>query len=239
MSQPRTAGFTLVELLISLAILGVMLAALTSVEFSTLKGSSELTSQADQVRSLQDLSGYLGDRLRAARDVSTTTTTVNGVPCTLTPASNDTPCFALLVAEARQQGTTVQYVPNTYLYLVYRLIPRSQLAAADKAPDSWADINTFAVVESRFVVCQPDPSITTIPACTAPPTALPTSFSTGAPNVLMDYATLDASSGSVTPFAYSASGQFTLLLRQKRLVSGSVKYSPWNAPVQLVVQRRN
>lgn len=238
MIRPRTAGFTLVELLISLAILGVMLAALTSVEFSTIKGSSELTVQADQVRALQDLSGYLGDRLRAARDVSTSTT-VNGVPCTLTPASGDTPCFALLVAEARQQGTAVQYDPNTYLYLVYRLVPRSQLSMADKTANSWADSNTFAVVESRFVVCQPDPSITTIPACSTPPTSLPTSFSTGAPNVLMDYATLDATSGSLTPFAYDPSGQFTLLLRQKRLVRGSVKYTPSNAPLQLVVQRRN
>ena len=234
----RTAGFTLVELLTSLAILGIMLAALTSVEFSTMKASSELTVQADQVRSLQDLSGYLGDRLRASRDVSTSTT-VNGAPCTLTPASGDTPCFALLVAEARQVGTTVQYDPNTYLYLAYRLVPRSQLTTADKGADSWADSNTFAVVESRSVVCQPDPAITTIPPCTTPPSSLPANFNTSTPNVLMDYGTLDATSGSFAPFAYSATGQFTLLLRQKRLVRGSVKYSPSSAPLQLVVQRRN
>ena len=108
----------------------------------------------NRLRNLQDTVGYLGDRLRVARDLRTNLT-VDGVSCTLTPACGAAPCFAVVVTEAQQVGTAEQYDANTALYLVYRLIPRSQLTGLDKTPDSWADSNTLALVESRVVVCSP------------------------------------------------------------------------------------
>ncbi|GGL79255.1 hypothetical protein GCM10010840_16400 [Deinococcus aerolatus] len=246
MKHQRQAGFTLIELLVAMGLLGILLLALNSVESLTTTSSVKLTGQANRLRSLQDSVGYVGDRVRVARDLRTSVT-VDGVSCTLTPAMGAYPCFAMLVTEAQQLGKVDQYDANTSLYLVYRFIPRSQLVAADKAPDSWADTNTLALVESRTVVCSPNPpALPCTRANPAPsgsvtmPDAVPASLNTSATNVIMDYGTLEGSGGSFTPFNYdSATGALKLAFRQKQLERGAVQYSPGGGPLEVTVQRRN
>lgn len=243
MNHQRQSGFTLVELLVAMGLLGIVLMALNSVESLTMKSSVQLTGQANRLRNLQDSIGYVGDRVRVARALRTSLT-VDGVGCALTPAMGAYPCFAVLVTEAQQLGTVEQYDANTFLYLVYRFIPRSQLIAADKAPDSWADSSTLALIESRAVVCSPNPpALPCTRANPAPsgsvtmPETVPANLTTSATNVVMDYATLD---GGFTPFEYDpASGVLKLAFRQKGLERGTVQYSPGGGPLTVTVQRRN
>lgn len=253
MNAPRQA-FTLIELLVAMAIFGLMIAALVSLEATTVAGADTVIGQANRTRSLQEASTYLASRLRAAKQVSTSLS-VNGQTCSLTPPAGSLPCFAVLVSEARPVGGSAPYQDNAYSYLVFRLIPRSALATADKAPNSWADANTLALTQSQVVVCEPvsSPCTTDAPA-TAPnvtiPAAIPASLSITPGSVathtldqvVADMATLDLTPGSGTfaPFAYTASSrQFTLQFRQKTSERGRVRYTPAGESYRLSIQRRN
>lgn len=250
----RLQAFTLVELLVAMAIFGILIAALVSLEASTVSAADTVIGQANRTRTLQEASSYLGARLRAAKLVSTSLS-VNGQSCSLTPPAGSLPCFAVLVSEARPVGGTAPYQDNAYSYLIFRLIPRSALATADKAANSWADTNTLALTQSQVLICEPvsAPCTTDSPA-TAPgvtiPTALPASLnitpSTAATHtldqVVADMATLDLTPGSGTfvPFTYTAlSRQFTLQFRQKTSERGRVRYTPSGEPYRLTIQRRN
>lgn len=254
MNARVTEGLTLVELLVGMLLFSIMLATLANLESTTAAGASAAAQQAARIRGLQEASSYLAARLRAARLVSTSLT-VNGQSCSLTPPSGTLPCFAILVGETRAVGGVTQYQDNAYSYLVYRLIARNQLAAADKTPDIWADSNTFALTQSQVLICEPvaAPCTTASPA-TAPsvliPTVMPSALSimpaTNATHtldqVVADMNTLDLSPGSGTfmPFAYNTvSRQFTLLFRQKTNERGTVRYTPSSEPYRLFIQRRN
>lgn len=248
----RLQAFTLLELLAAMAIFGLLIAALIRLEASTLSAADTVIGQANRTRSLQEASSYLASRLRAAKQVSSSLS-VNGQSCSLTPPAGSLPCFAVLVSEARPVGGAAPYQDNAYSYLVFRLIPRSALAAADKAANPWADANTLALTQSQVLICEPvsAPCTTDSPA-TAPsvtiPGSIPASLSltpgstTTLDQVVADMATLDLTPGSGTfvPFAYAAlSRQFTLQFRQKSSERGRVRYTPSGEPYRLVIQRRN
>ncbi|CAM3680721.1 hypothetical protein DESA109040_19730 [Deinococcus saxicola] len=249
MTPSSSAGFTLVELLVTMALLSIMLVALSAVQSSTMQASNQIAGEASRLQALQDATGYVGDRVRAASALSPSLT-VDGSACSLTPAVGGLPCFAVLVGEIRQTGATAQYGANAYLYLVYRLVARTQLASADRTPNIWADANTFALVESRQLICAPD-AAPVLPCAavstagfTVVPTSVPPAITTTATNVLMDYATLDQNPGTFTAFSNTAStvdmpGQLVLRFRQKQRQQGEIIYTPRTGPFELTVQRRN
>lgn len=234
----RQAGFTVLEVLITLAILGVFLVAVTTTQSSTLQTSSQQSGLANRLRDLQDAGGYVADRLRQSILVSTDLS-VNGAACQITASGAGAPCFAVLASDMRQVGSTPQYQPNVYMYLAYRLVPRSNVSTAEKADDTWADANTFALVEYRSTICAPTASVTCSPGTV--PTTIPASIANMTANVLLDFITLDAvGGGTFTPFAYdAASKQFTLTLRQEQLEFGRSMYTPSNDAYTITVQRRN
>lgn len=252
MKRVRTAGFTVVELLVGMAIISVVLLAIGSLQTLVFQAFTPLNGSANRLRDLQDASGYVGDRVRSATAVSTSLT-VNGVACATPPAAGGNPCFALLVPEAQQVGSTPQYSANAYLYLAYALIPRSQLSVDDKTVNSWADSNTLALVEYRQNICQPNPTPTNLTGtCTASspppagsgavsiPAAVPAALTGMSTNIILDSATTDASSGTFVPFAYDAvTATLTLAFRLKQQERGATIYTPTDAPLQLTVKRRN
>ncbi|CAM3602093.1 prepilin-type N-terminal cleavage/methylation domain-containing protein [Deinococcus frigens] len=254
MKKRLADGLTLIELLVGLLVFGILLAALLSLETATVTGANTAALQAARIRNLQEASSYLAARLRAARLVSTDLS-VNDQACSLTPPAGTLPCFAILVGETRTVGGVTQYQDNAYSYLVYRLIPRLQLTAADRAPDTWADSNTYALTQSQVLLCEPTAtSCTTAVPATPPSVAIPTVMPTALAitpavtathtldQVVADMSTLDLTpgSGTFTPFAYNAaSRQFTLRFRQKTNERGTVRYTPASEPYLLHIQRRN
>lgn len=247
-------GFTLIELLVVMAILSIMLLAITQMQGTTLAASNTLVGQANRMRELQEASGYLSDRIRSARAIQTDPSlTINGGLCMM--SSTTAPCFAALVGEVRA-GSTAVYGANVYMYVVYKMIPRSEVPAVDRKEDEWADTgtNTMSLVEYRQVVCEPQayPAGSTTPGqCTtvspAPtgyvtiptsvPLVLPTLGNSMTMNVILDYATLDDASGAFTPFA--TGDIFTIKLRAKNRVNNNVRYTPISGPFTLKVKPRN
>lgn len=239
----RTPGFTLVEVLIVLAILGIILVAVMNVQVGMMRDSARVTGQANRLQELEDASNYVADRLKGASVVSTSLT-VNGESCTI--SSTTSPCFGVLTREFRDVSGSTPVRPNAYLYLVYRLVPRSTPAEGERVTDTWADSNTLALVEYRKLACAPtgqaDNLSGAVPACTTTttPTTVPPTLAGAEMNVIMDRTTVDAVSGTFTPFAYTASTRkFEIKLRVKEREQGTVRYAPGNGPLTLIVQHRN
>jgi prepilin-type N-terminal cleavage/methylation domain-containing protein len=63
----RDAGFTLIELIVSIAILGVVMVAVTGVMFNALTVNKETTQRFDATRSEQFAASYFADDVQGAK----------------------------------------------------------------------------------------------------------------------------------------------------------------------------
>lgn len=223
----RRQGFSLVEVLVAIAVLGVVIGVLITVTASALTFSARAISDAERFAELRDVTGYMSDNIRRARAILTDTT-VNGARCNI--ADGLSACFALVVPVERESDTI-----NTYLVLAYRIQPRSELGALYKLADAWADANTFVIQEYRRVICSP----TTTPCSgspAVPPTPLPT-ISGARPYLVLDGLAFD---NLTQAFSYDpANRKLTLTLQVKQLHRGVVHFTPQSAPQKLQVVRRN
>ncbi|WP_027481940.1 hypothetical protein [Deinococcus pimensis] len=168
--------------------------------------------------------------------------------CQIPAPTNGLPCFAVLVSDAYQTtgSTAAQYDLNRSMYLVYRVVPRATVSAADRSTDPWADDTAngiYAIQEFRSVVCGPDAPG---PVCTTTnrPTTIPAALSTtgGTWSLVMDDLTLDTTGGTYEPFTYATSGaskQFTLRVRAKTSTVGGARFTPATSPYQTTVLLRN
>jgi|GEM_PF-1121861 len=234
----RRQGFSLVEVLVAIAVLGVVIGVLITVTASTLTFSARAISDAERLAELRDVTGYMSDNIRRARAVLTDTT-VNGARCNI--ADGLSACFALVVPVERESDTI-----NTYLVLAYRIQPRSELGALYKLADAWADANTFVIQEYRRVICgpsrprKPEDPPPPYPPCSGspavPPTPLPT-ISGARPYLVLDGLAFD---NLTQAFSYDpANRKLTLTLQVKQLHRGVVHFTPQSAPQKLQVVRRN
>ncbi|WP_038047207.1 prepilin-type N-terminal cleavage/methylation domain-containing protein [Thermus caliditerrae] len=126
-------GFTLLEILVAIAVLGIFTAALLSFMQSTLAANRTARVQAQLLEELKDAAGYLADTLQEAKAVLTSAQ-VNGQTCA--PPS----CLAVLVPES----------VTSCALRAYRLENRSAVGNDYKAPDPWADANTRMLREYRL-----------------------------------------------------------------------------------------
>lgn len=134
-------GLTLVELLVALALMGLIFVLLTSWQASTLSLSTHSAALSHSLAEMNDTTGYLAGRLRAAVRVrvATANLSINGAACT-----NETPCLALVVPEDDPGGMT------RYHLHTYRLEARSRVSPADKVTDPWAEANVQVLREYRL-----------------------------------------------------------------------------------------
>lgn len=247
------------ELLVALALMGIVFVLLTSWQASTLDLSTRTAALSHSLAELNDTSGYLGDRIRAAVRVRVATAglSVNSLSCT-----NDHPCLALVVPDHSSGGTLARY----HLH-VYRLEIRSRVAPADKVADPWAEANVQVLREYRST----DPfggSGSTPRDCVGSPAQLlasPPMIGSGAPAyppnnlascqallnlnaatslagmqpyLVADYLTPAGNLGDA-PFAYSpADRTVTLRFQYRQRVRGREMRTP-DSPYTLTVQARN
>lgn len=225
---------TLIELLVAMAVLGIIFTAILSWQGFTIQASANATSTADQLRKLNDVTGYLGDRVRAAQGIRTAGFTVNPSSAVGAGACNATyPCLALLVPEA-SAGTAI----SRCLYLIYRIEPRSALSDADKAADAWADENTKILREYRVVNNTTTKNCNTFKADFDGRTTF-SGISTY--YLLVDGLTITSSTGvNFVPFAYDTVQRLiTLRIRAKQRVRGQEQYAPRNSPYEFTLRARN
>lgn len=134
----RRSGFTIVELLVAMAVLAVVLGLLTVLTSSTLRLSSRTIGDSERMLPLRDAVGYMSDSVRRASTVKSS--------CDLWTADPETQCLDVVVPllDANEQIVGEERI-------TYRYLPRSDLpgesdlgAAFAPGPD---DDDTYAILE--------------------------------------------------------------------------------------------
>ena len=249
----RTTGFTLIEVLVAMGLLGIILMLIMNWQMSTLSISTRTNALTRSLNDLNDLTGYVGDRVRSAVRVhmATGSLSINGKACT-----TDNPCLAVVLPETRNDGEIRKY--NLF---VYRMDPRSEASADFIQTDSWADTNVAVLHEYRSedsgsnitncVVYDPGPTTpvarttfeaSTSAACIAMRNLASQSTLSGFGKYLVaDYlARATDLPAAQQPFAYSAaSKELTLNFRDKQRVRGTTTFLPTTGPFTMTVQARN
>ncbi|MBB5233829.1 PulJ/GspJ family protein [Deinococcus budaensis] len=242
--QHTQSGLTLVELLVAMALIGIVFAMITNWQVSTLNISTRTNATSQRLSDLTDVTGYVGDRVRSALRVRVATSglTVNGTAC-----SADRPCLAVVLPENTASGVITRY--NLY---VYRIDPRSLVNADDKSADTWAESNVAVLREYRSENSGSSPS-NCVPAATATfetDTSAPcaamrnlasaSTLSSFGTYLVADYLTpADELGSGVAPFAYDATTKsVTLAFQTKQQVRGQTQLTP-ATPYTLTVQARN
>lgn len=249
-AEARTDGFTLIEVLIAMGLLGIILALILNWQMSTLTVSTRTNAMARSLNDLNDVTGYVGDRVRSAVRVKVFTTgSVNSAAC-----SDDTPCLVVVVPVITTQGTTEGVVTGFDQY-VYRMSNRANVNSDDKVEDSWADTTVSGKTYTNVQVLREyrTHSTSTPPTCTATPATFATTCSTMAgldsvttlnmsntqPYIVADYLTPAAELPTAQKaFTYSA-GTLTLNFQNKQRVRGVTTYLPATGPFTVTVQARN
>jgi prepilin-type N-terminal cleavage/methylation domain-containing protein len=126
-------GFTLLEILVALAVLAIFTTALLAFTQGTLTANRVARKQAQLLEELKDAAGYLADTLQEAQRVLSSAT-VNGRGC------QPPTCLAVLLPEPG----------GTCALRAYRLEARSDVGDNYKSPDPWADANTRMLREYRL-----------------------------------------------------------------------------------------
>jgi prepilin-type N-terminal cleavage/methylation domain-containing protein len=125
-------GFTLLEILVALAVLAIFTTALLAFTQGTLTANRVARKQAQLLEELKDAAGYLADTLQEAQRVLSSAT-VNGRGC------QPPTCLAVLLPEG-----------GACALRAYRLEARSGVGDDYKSPDPWADANTRMLREYRL-----------------------------------------------------------------------------------------
>ncbi|GHF56445.1 prepilin-type N-terminal cleavage/methylation domain-containing protein [Deinococcus metalli] len=237
----RAAGFTLVELLVAMAIFAVVTIAALQLQGSSTQLSGAQISQAQRLQTLSDTSGYLADQIRAGAGVYTGQTLPDGVggssACTPSGAQ---PCVAVLVPVTQPLTCTTD--PSTVIAWrlhEFRYVPRSSLPAAYKG-GGLQDGDAYGLLEVRIsdpANPAPAPGVCGTEHATAPTSVAAYQTSTSyvvAP--LADDLTVTAGSA---PFAFDASTNIvTLRLQSASRTQGKLSLTP-ATPYELQVKIRN
>lgn len=202
--RARQGGMTLIELLVAMAIMGIVFTLITNWQISTLSISTRTNAMSQQISELNDMTGYVGDRVRSALAVRTTGFTVNAASTSNAgKCDTTTPCLALFLPESDaglQAQTTVnvnaagfKIGPLTttgvrYRVYIYRMEPRSSLSEDDRTDDAWANNDTNKVMvlrEYRGVAPSGTIAATVCPDVETTPATDPTKDCSGVANTFL------------------------------------------------------
>lgn len=255
MRKQGEGGLTLVELLVAMAIMGIVFVLVTNWQVSTLSISTRTNALSQRLSDLTDVTGYVGDRVRAAvrvRAASSNSLTVNtgtGSAC-----STERPCLAVVLPRPSATGEVTQYDLH-----IYRVEPRSVVNEADKVADTWAETNVQVLREYRThsasspATCQATPAqfaagsfggtSGNVSNCTTMHNLMngaTLAVSNTHPYLVSDHFTPANELGSSTvPFQYDATTKSVKLAFQtKQQVRGQTQLTP-ATPYTLTVQARN
>lgn len=237
----RTDGFTMVELLVAMAIFAVVTVAALELQGSSTRLSGVQISQAQRLQTLSDTSGYLADQIRAGAGVYSGLNLPDGLgsisECAL---SGTQPCVALLVPVT--QPLTCTSDPSAIIAWrlhAFRYVPRTVLPATYKG-NTVHDDDAYGLLEVR--ISDPANPAPAPGVCGTEHATVPTSvaaYQTSSSYVTAPLADdLSIPSGTV-PFAFDATTNImTLRLQSASRTHGKVTLTP-ATPYELKVKTRN
>ncbi|WP_052351631.1 PulJ/GspJ family protein [Deinococcus pimensis] len=228
----KTTGFTLVEMLVAMAVFAVAIVALIQFQSFTVSSSTRTSYESQRLISLTDVGGYIGDIVKAAQQVPDGYT-IDGLDCRRTPTSGNLPCLAVVLPVVN--ASTGEITSWTLYAFRYRL--RTVMASTER-DNTRLDAYAYALQE---VTVAYDASVTGCGAITATSTPSITCFTGGSGAVTRAWIAdnLMLASGT-TMFSFStASKVVTIALQSVSIQGNSIKYTPSTSPYTLKVFARN
>lgn len=185
----NTRGFTLLEVLVSIAIAGILLTTLMSFMSSTNDTAAQTAQASTALRELQNGGAILADDVRLARLIypaARSITLDSAYPATVTNPATGTNIwetqptgtfFAMILPSGAGNcsGTTSEFV-------AYYLIRRSSLTNLPLT--DWGNPGPDPANDDKFVLMRYGTCLSSAPASTA---SLPTSVSGGEGRLVVDY----------------------------------------------------
>ena len=231
----KRAGFTIVEILVAVLILGFVLTGLLALMTGTLNFSTVSVSTSDRLRELNDVTGYVADRVRGAIDLVPNATLpnpqLNGELC---DDEASLPCFGAVIGfdnDSDKPGF------DAFQYLGFKVIPRTELGEDYKESDAWADSNTYVVQEYRRWICS---DIDDEPCNGNPPEPEDYAEIFGAqPALVLDGLTLEDINGDPYRLFELEGDTITLRFRVADHRRGTTRYTPAEGTYELTVIKRN
>lgn len=240
----RSSGFTLIEILVSIAIFGIVMLAILNLQNGTIQTTSNVINASDRLADQTLATSYIADRFRGARVITGTTTTALSLGSTTTcsnAATSANPCIAFITPETTYGDASGAM--TRYVHLAYRYEARTGFA--DRQPDVWADTNGVEIIrEYRRELKDLATSCPTLSACTP---AQITAAAASAPSassglwvntMLADGFTRVATTGTFSPWTISGEA-LQIRIRSLYKQSGASKYFPGDGPTTLQVLKRN
>ncbi len=192
-----TNGFTLVEMLVAVAILGLLLSAIVALTSGFLGFSRHVSIVNERLADLNDAMGYIALNARRAVTVIGDSTVMTIVPseggsftCSVAP-TNPNPCIALVVPVT---NTTSGAIAG-YNLLAYRVAPFSAWGGNPGLVGGWNGNNTPTLFEYSMSLCT---------SCAIPTVAGTTRNTTRTSLVMTDLFLEDAAGAPFPPFAILA-----------------------------------
>lgn len=226
-----TRGFTLVELLVSMFVLGILLAAVIALSSGYLGFSRRVSVINERLADLNDALGYVGTTARRAMAVvGTDGTSVDiefaGDTFACSTAVADA-CVAFVVPIVDR--TTASSEITGYDLLAYRVVPFSAWDANPGVPAGWDGDETPLMLEYRSELCV---------GCTVPP-AVGAGVTASRESLVIADLTFGAGAGSFEPFSV-ANGTVNVTFRMRSQGAGveAGTLVPADGPLELTVVRR-
>jgi|SRR5690625_726102 len=227
--QSRAAGLTLVELLLSMAIVGVIFLAVISLTRGALTYSAQVDGINDRLVELNDAMGYIAlNARRSARliedsdDLSIFYGGTGGEFMCTTGATD--PCVAMIVPVVDRDDADIL----GYELLAYRVAPISAWSDNPGLPMGRDGEDTKVLLEYKAELC----------SCTSPPALSTSSISVDSVSLLLpDLYLVDSEGGSNSPFRLFGQDQLHISLRLWSSATDQV--IPGNRPAEVVVSRRH
>ena len=162
MPAGEDAGFTLVELCISIALLGVVTVGLTAVMFTALTADRRTATRLDESRDIQFVNAYLADDVQGATSVATGGTARCGTGTAaleLRGVSYDTASLGAQVTVVSYVLTTsmVDGVATGALHRYACAAPASPAPSYPLAPASDVVVARSLATTPPVVTCSPSP----------------------------------------------------------------------------------
>lgn len=226
------AGFTLVELLVAIAVLGILLSAIVSLTSGFLGFSRRVSAINERLADLTDAMGYVGLNARASMRVygevgSTRDVTFGVSTFTCAISDPDEPCIAFVVPNVSRATGLI----TGFDFVAYSVRPLSAWSQNPGIQGGWDGTDTPVLLEYRARLCD---------GCTAPPAAPEPVTATRESLVIADlFLELDGGGGAIAPFAVSTeSSRVTLSLRTRGSGINDGIRVPNDGPLTQFVVRR-
>ena len=255
----KSRAFTLLEVLVALAILGVLGMVFVRIFISTLDASSNITSRNDLLHEAQIAEQIIASRVRLAWYVyppgtrikmNNGWTTKNALQGSSDWVVGTDPIVAMVVppkkpylACSNTNNLPISSPQGCYMFYAYYAFPRSYYVTNATGserldPDARND-NTWVLMELRSRLYGFSPNVNDNPSCTNTP--IPNGGLLGYGRLLVEYVQPETDAPNYSIFSVLSDGTVELRLRmRKKTPHRTVVVPPTNdAPLTLRVSPRN